>query len=189
MLNFVFVLSKNGFFSHFWRIVLQWMDFHLISRYCYYIIPLFIFYCCYRKICLFYFCTKSDFLFANKMSLSTVFLFIIDLVFIYFAVSDFCPIWISATILTWISWDSLVSLFKNSHFQASPSGLLVEFSMLCFGSSGLVPRCGPIPLISGHAVVTTHIHKEEDWHQMAQGESSSAKINKNKNKNRAGLMA
>ena len=44
---------------------------------------------------------------------------------------------------------------------ASPGGLVVKFSMLCFGSPGSVPRCGPIPLVSGHAVAAAHIQKKK----------------------------
>ena len=40
---------------------------------------------------------------------------------------------------------------------ASPSGLVVKLSMLCFSGPGLVPGHGPTPLNSGHAVVMAHI--------------------------------
>ena len=52
---------------------------------------------------------------------------------------------------------------------------MVKFGVLCFGGPGLVPGCGPTPLISGNAVEMAHVQKEEDRQQMlAQGESSSA---------------
>ena len=67
-------------------------------------------------------------------------------------------------------------LIFKSRIGARPSCLMVRSSALCFGGPGSVPRCGPTPLMSGHAVAVAHIQREEDWQQMlAQGESSSAK--------------
>ena len=65
---------------------------------------------------------------------------------------------------------------KKKFSRASLGGLVVKFGVLCFGGPGVVPRCRPTPLVSSHAVVVTHIHKEEDgqW-TLAQGKSSSAK--------------
>ena len=61
-----------------------------------------------------------------------------------------------------------------------PHGLVVKFGMLCFSSPGLVPRHGPTPLSSGHAVVATHIQNRGRLAQMlAQGESSSGKKKEN----------
>ena len=36
----------------------------------------------------------------------------------------------------------------NKVFRASSSGLGVQFSTLCFGNLGLVPRCRPTPRLS-----------------------------------------
>ena len=38
-----------------------------------------------------------------------------------------------------------------------PHGLVIKFSVLCFSSLGLVPGCGPTPLVCSHAVAVTHI--------------------------------
>ena len=55
--------------------------------------------------------------------------------------------------------------------------LVINFGMLCFGSSVLGHR--PIPLIGGHTVVVTHIQNGGRLAQMlAQGESSSACMHK-----------
>ena len=43
---------------------------------------------------------------------------------------------------------------------------MVEFVALCFGGPDSVPRCGPIPLISSHAVVVTHIQSRGRLAQM-----------------------
>ena len=61
-------------------------------------------------------------------------------------------------------------------------GLVVKFSTLHFSSPGSVPRHGPRPLISSHAVAVTHVQNRGTLAQMlAQGESSSAKKRKKKN--------
>ena len=58
--------------------------------------------------------------------------------------------------------------------------LVVKFSALHLGGLGLVPRHGPAPLISSHAMVTTHIQDRGKLAQMlAQGKSSSEKKKKN----------
>ena len=44
---------------------------------------------------------------------------------------------------------------------SSPDSLVVKFGTLCFGSPGSIPRHGPRPLISGHAVVAAHIQNRE----------------------------
>ena len=41
--------------------------------------------------------------------------------------------------------------------RASPGGLRVKFSALCFGDPGSDPGWITIPLVSGHAVVVSHI--------------------------------
>ena len=57
-----------------------------------------------------------------------------------------------------------------------PYGLVVKFSVLHFGGLGLVPRHRPTPLVSGHAMMMTHIQNRGRLAQMlAQAESSSAK--------------
>ena len=38
-----------------------------------------------------------------------------------------------------------------------PHGLVVKFGVLHFGGLASVPRSGPTPLISSHAVAATHI--------------------------------
>ena len=43
--------------------------------------------------------------------------------------------------------------------SASPCGVLVKFSVLCFSGLDSVPRCRPMPLVSGHAVVVGHTQK------------------------------
>ena len=64
----------------------------------------------------------------------------------------------------------------ENDFGGWPYGLVVKFCMLHFGGLGLVPGCGPTPLIGGHAVATTHIQNGGRLAQMlSQGESSSAK--------------
>ena len=56
---------------------------------------------------------------------------------------------------------------------------MIEFGVLHSSGLGLVPVCGPTPLVSGQAVAATHIQKEDDWQQMlAQGQSSSVKKKK-----------
>ena len=57
---------------------------------------------------------------------------------------------------------------------------MVKFSVLCFGSLGLVPGVDlHHSCVSDPAVVAPHIQKEEDWQWMlAQGKSSSAKKKK-----------
>ena len=65
--------------------------------------------------------------------------------------------------------------FTKESLWASPSDLVVKLGALCFCGLGSVPRHGPTPLNSVHAVAAPHIPKEEDWQQMlAQGKSSSA---------------
>ena len=57
-------------------------------------------------------------------------------------------------------------IIKSSMKQkpwASPSGLVVKFGALHFGGLVWVPRWGPAPLISGHAVAVAHMQKEHDW--------------------------
>ena len=67
---------------------------------------------------------------------------------------------------------------KNYHKAGQHHGLLVKFGVLRFSSPDLVPQHGLTPLVS-HALVVTHIEKEEDWQQMlGQGESSTAKKKK-----------
>ena len=41
--------------------------------------------------------------------------------------------------------------------MSQPHGLVVKFGKLCFGSWDSAPWCRPIRLVSGHAVVATHI--------------------------------
>ena len=60
--------------------------------------------------------------------------------------------------------------------RGRPQGLVAKFGTLCFSGPGSVPGCGPIPLVSGHAVEVTHTQNRERLAQMlAQGESSSPK--------------
>ena len=49
----------------------------------------------------------------------------------------------------------------NSKSRASLSGLVVKFSMLCFGGLDLVPMVGDLPhsSVSSPAVVAAHIKK------------------------------
>ena len=73
---------------------------------------------------------------------------------------------------------SSVSLWNLKKYvnQGQPHGIVVQFSVLCFGGPGLVPGSRPTPLIGGHAMVATHIQNRGRLAQMlAQGESSSAK--------------
>ena len=59
-----------------------------------------------------------------------------------------------------------------------PRGLVVKFSVLCFGGPGSVPGHRYTPLIGGHAVAATHIQNKNRGRlaqMLAQGESSSAK--------------
>ena len=57
---------------------------------------------------------------------------------------------------------------------------MVKFGALHFSGLGLVPGRGPTPLVSGHAVVVTHIQKGRRLAQLlAQGESSSSKKREN----------
>ena len=69
----------------------------------------------------------------------------------------------------------IADLFKIS--QASPHGLVVKFSLLCFSGQVQFPGANLHRLsVSGHVVVAAHIQREEDWQQMlAQGKSSSEK--------------
>ena len=68
---------------------------------------------------------------------------------------------------------------KEWKYRGCPADLAVKFSTLCFSSPGSVPRCGPIPLVSSHAVVGTHIQNRGRLAQMlAQGQSSSSKKRK-----------
>ena len=65
---------------------------------------------------------------------------------------------------------------------------MVKFSALHFGGPGLVPGCGSIPLICGHAVAATHIRNRGRLAQiLAQGESSSAKKKRKKEKEKTNL--
>ena len=67
-------------------------------------------------------------------------------------------------------------LLKNKQ-EGRPGGLVGKFSALCFSVLGLVPGCGPTPLIGSHAVVATHIQNRGRLATMlAQWESSSAKV-------------
>ena len=60
-----------------------------------------------------------------------------------------------------------------------PQGLVVKFGALHFTSPGSVPRRGPTPLVSSHAVMASHIQNRGRLAQMsAQGESSSSKKRK-----------
>ena len=82
---------------------------------------------------------------------------------------------LSLHIQTWKNVYHRVLVIKIK-LRGWPHGLVVTFSRLCFGSPGLVPRCGSTPLIGGHAVAATHIQNRGRLAQMlAQGESSSAK--------------
>ena len=72
--------------------------------------------------------------------------------------------------------------------RSQPRGLVVKFGALHFGSLGLVPGHGSIPLINGHAVAASHIQNRGRLAQMlAQGESSSAKI-KQQQKQKIGVL-
>ena len=65
---------------------------------------------------------------------------------------------------------------KKKTFWARPSGLVVKFGALHFGSPGSIPGHRPKPFACQWPWVVAHIQKEEDWQWMlAQGESSSAK--------------
>ena len=67
---------------------------------------------------------------------------------------------------------------KNSGWS---HGLLVKFGVLHFSGLDAIPGLRPIPLVSSHAVVVTHIQNREKLAQMlAQGKSSSAKKEKEK---------
>ena len=48
--------------------------------------------------------------------------------------------------LSWVHTNEYLWLRKEEGW-ASPSGLLVKFSLLCFRGPGLVPRHGPTPLV------------------------------------------
>ena len=66
--------------------------------------------------------------------------------------------------------------------MGQPSGLVVKFNVLHFGSPGSAPGHGPMLFVS-HAVVVTHIQNRIRLAQMlAQGQSSSAKKKKSINK-------
>ena len=79
---------------------------------------------------------------------------------------------------------SFFSMMTIKNLEASPGGLVVKFSTLCFSSPGLVPKCGPTPLSMAMPWWQLRYKIEEDWAQMlAQGESSSAKKEKKKEKN------
>ena len=63
--------------------------------------------------------------------------------------------------------------------MGQPHGLVVKFSTLGFGGPGLVPRCGPTPLVGNPAMVVTHKQNRGALAQMlAQDQSSSTKKRK-----------
>ena len=65
---------------------------------------------------------------------------------------------------------------KNYSIGGQPCGLVVKFSAVYFSSLGSVPRHGPTPLVSGHAVEATHIQNRGRLPQMlTQGKSPSEK--------------
>ena len=74
------------------------------------------------------------------------------------------------------------SLFKKD-WGAVPD-IVVKFGALHFGSPGSVPGHRPTPLISGHAVVVTHIQNRGRWVWiLVKGQSSSPNNNNSNNKN------
>ena len=104
------------------------------------------------------------------------------------------PVIMSTTAYIWINFAWFFS--KNIHCWGQPCGLVVKFGMLHFGRPSSVLGRGPTLLVSGRAVVATHIQnrerlaqllaqdesfsrkKEEDWQQLLpEGESSSEKKN------------
>ena len=54
---------------------------------------------------------------------------------------------------------------KKTTVGGQPHGLVVKFGILCFSGLGLVPGCGPTPLLGSHVVRAAHIQIEEDWHR------------------------
>ena len=73
---------------------------------------------------------------------------------------------------------------ERLHFKKLSQGSALwpsfRFRAFHFSSPGSVPRCGPTPLISGHAVAVTHIQSRGRLAQMlAQAKSSSAGKKKN----------
>ena len=68
--------------------------------------------------------------------------------------------------------------------EARPVAQHFNFGSLPFGALGFVPRCGPTPLVGGHAVAATHTQNRIRLAQkLTQGESSSAKKKGQSNKN------
>ena len=59
--------------------------------------------------------------------------------------------------------------------MGQPHDLVVKFGVFYFSSLGLDPGRRPTPFIGGHAWQQLTYKMEEDWHRLAQGESSSAK--------------
>ena len=58
--------------------------------------------------------------------------------------------------------------------MGQPHGLVAKFTTLHFGSPGSVLRCGPIPLVGGHAVAGAHTKNRGRLAQvLAEGEFSS----------------
>ena len=78
---------------------------------------------------------------------------------------------------SFLSFNFLINTaLKKLLFRGQPRGLVVKFGALRFGGPGLVPGCGPTPLVGSRAVAVTHIQNRERLAQMlAQGESSSTK--------------
>ena len=77
---------------------------------------------------------------------------------------------------------------KSRKRGASPSGLVVKFSVLCFSGQDWFPGVDLHHLsVSVRAVAAAHIQtKEEDWQLMlAQGESFSAKTKMKQKRKRA----
>ena len=81
---------------------------------------------------------------------------------------------------------------KETTPWASPGGLVVKFSALCFGSPSLVSCAWTLyhSSVRGHAVApVAHIQKEEDWQWMlAQGDSSSGGKEKKERKEPRDLL-
>ena len=64
-------------------------------------------------------------------------------------------------------------------YCASPSGLVIKFGTLCFGSQVRFPGMDlHHSSVSGHAVPATHIQKEDWQNRLAQGESSTTTTTK-----------
>ena len=61
-----------------------------------------------------------------------------------------------------------------------PCGPVVQFGAFCLSGLGSVPRCGPIPLVSGRVVVAHMPNGGRLTQMLARGEFPSAK-NKIKN--------